>query len=110
MLVVIPLLLTISFVFYMLGRLDAHMFGAPDDELDLIINSKMKNIIKSIDYDSDKIYSDKFEKIAFGMKMVPSMDNHHELMQKMYLVGGKESQYTGIVEGITYDENSIGET
>jgi hypothetical protein len=37
LLVVIPLLLIISFVFYMIASIDGAMFGTPEDEIDSII-------------------------------------------------------------------------
>jgi hypothetical protein len=38
LLVVIPLLLVISFVFYMVASMDGAMFGTPEDEIDTIIS------------------------------------------------------------------------
>ena len=43
---VIPLLLIVSFVFYMIASIDGAMFGTPDDEIDSIISDKMKSIIQ----------------------------------------------------------------
>lgn len=78
---VIPLLLIVSFTFYMIATMDGKLFGTPDDEIDNIINSKMKDIISAVDSESGGAGSgkigDSFSKIVFAMKMVPSMDNHH---------------------------------
>ena len=41
--------------------------------------------------------------------MAPAIDNMHQLLQKMQMVGGPESQYTGIDEGVEYDEVAIGD-
>lgn len=71
----------------MIATMDGKLFGTPDDEIDNIINSKMKDIIAAVDSDSGGAGSghlgDNFSKIVFAMKMVPSMDNHHQLLQKM---------------------------
>ena len=95
LLVVIPLLLIVSFTFYMIATMDGKLFGTPDDEIDNIINSKMKDIISAVDSESGGAGSgkigDSFSKIVFAMKMVPSMDNHHQLLQKMSMVGGADS-------------------
>jgi hypothetical protein len=112
LLVVIPLLLLVSFTFYMIASMDGKLFGTPDDEVDNIINSKMKEIISAVDKESGddgplSHIGDSFSKIVFALKMVPSMDNQRQLMQMMTMVGGQESQYTGIDEGIQYDEESI---
>ena len=45
LLVVIPLLLVISFVFYMVASMDGAMFGTPESEIDNIISEKMKGLI-----------------------------------------------------------------
>lgn len=52
LLVVIPLLLIVSFTFYMIATMDGKLFGTPDDEIDNIINSKMKDIISAVDSES----------------------------------------------------------
>lgn len=113
LLVVIPLLLIVSFTFYMIATMDGKLFGTPDDEIDNIINSKMKDIISAVDSETGGAgtgrIGDSFSKIVFAMKMVPAMDNHHQLLQKMTSVGGPESQYTGIDEGVEYDEVAIGD-
>jgi hypothetical protein len=79
----------------MIANMDGKLFGTPDDEIDNIINAKMKDIISAVDKESDgagtgKI-GDSFNKIVFAMKMVPSMDNHGHLLQKMQMVGGADS-------------------
>ena len=66
MLAVIPLLLIISFVFYMIASIDGAMFGTPDDEIDSIISDKMKSIIQianSGDGDTGSHIGDSFDKI-----------------------------------------------
>jgi hypothetical protein len=42
LLVLIPLLLVVSFVFYMIAGMDGAMFGTPDDEIDGMIAEKMR--------------------------------------------------------------------
>ena len=80
----IPLLLIISFTFYLIASMDGKLFGTPDDEIDNIINSKMKDIIAAVDSESGGAGSghigDSFSKIIFAMKMVPAMDNMHMLL------------------------------
>jgi hypothetical protein len=78
LLVVIPLLLAVSFVFYMIASMDGAMFGTPEDEIDTIIAEKMKSIITQVDEESGGMASghvgDTFEKVQFGLKLVPNMD------------------------------------
>ena len=52
---------------------------------------------------------DTFQKIQFGLKMVPSMDNHNYILQRMSMVGNKETEYDGLESDVEYDENAIGD-
>ena len=67
LIVLIPLLLIISFVFYMIATIDGAMFGTPDDEIDSIISDKIKSIIQVASKDGDSEtgshIGDSFEKI-----------------------------------------------
>ena len=81
-LVAIPLLLIISLIFFLIATMDGKLFGTPDDELDNLINDKMKEIMLEIDKtdakgasNNDLMIGDTFEKIKFALKIVPSMDN-----------------------------------
>ena len=100
LLVLIPLLLVISFVFYMIASMDGAMFGSPDDEIDSMISEKMREIINTVDRESGGELSghigDSFDKIAFGLKIVPNMDNHNFLLQRLAMVGGPDSTYNGL--------------
>ena len=44
-LVAIPILLIVSFIFYMLASMDGALFGTPDTEVENIIADKLKNYI-----------------------------------------------------------------
>ena len=87
LLVVIPLLLVISFVFYMVASMDGAMFGTPEGEVDGIISEKMKGIISQVDEESGGMASghvgDSFEKVQFGIKLVPNMDQASFLLKMM---------------------------
>jgi hypothetical protein len=67
LLLVIPLLLVISFVFYVVASMDGAMFGTPEQEIDSIISEKMKAIISQVDEESGGMASghvgDSFEKV-----------------------------------------------
>lgn len=65
--------------------MDGKLFGTPDDELDNLINEKMKDIMSTIDkeYNSkgdNNMIGDSFDKVKFALRMVPSMDNEDFLM------------------------------
>jgi hypothetical protein len=45
LLVIIPLLMVVAFVFYSIASIDGTMFGTPEDEIDSIISDKMRTII-----------------------------------------------------------------
>jgi hypothetical protein len=74
----IPLLLVISFIFFMIASMDGAMFGTPEDEMDSIITDRMGSFISSVDKESGGAYSgrisDSLEKIQLGLKIVPNMD------------------------------------
>jgi hypothetical protein len=113
LLVAIPLLLLISFVFYLIASIDGAMFGSPDDEIDSIISEKMRDIINSIDKETGGELSghigDSFDKITFGIKIVPNMDNHNFLLQRMAMVGGPQSDYNGLESAVSYNWDALGD-
>jgi len=53
MMVLIPLFLIVSFVFFMIASIDGAMFGTPEGEMDSIISNKMKEIINVVDKESN---------------------------------------------------------
>jgi hypothetical protein len=98
-LVAIPLLLIISLIFFLIATMDGKLFGTPDDELDNLINDKMKEIMTEIDKtdakgasNNDLMIGDTFEKIKFAIKIVPSMDNEDFILQQMATDGGLKSE------------------
>ena len=98
-LVAIPLLLIISLIFFLIATMDGKLFGTPDDELDNLINDKMKEIMTEIDKtdakgasNNDIMIGDTFEKIKFAIKIVPSMDNEDFILQQMATDGGLKSE------------------
>lgn len=79
--------------------MDGKLFGTPDDELDNLINDKMKDIMSEIDKtdskgasNNDQLIGDSFEKIKFALRIVPSMDNDDFIMQEMATDGGPKSE------------------
>jgi len=67
--------------------MDGKIFGTPDDELDNLINDKMKEIMTEIDKadskgasNNDNLIGDKFDKIKMALRIVPSMDNEDFIM------------------------------
>ena len=108
-----PILLLLSLLFYMIASLDGAMFGTPDGEIDTLISNKMKDIIMQVDKETGGELtgrvSDTFDKIALGMKVVPSMDNQIYLLQKMTLVGGPESNYNGFESNVNYNWDALGD-
>ena len=79
--------------------MDGKLFGTPDDELDSLINDKMKEIMTEIDKtdakgasNNDIMIGDTFEKIKFAIKIVPSMDNEDFITQMMATEGGPKSE------------------
>lgn len=87
-LVAIPLLLIISLIFFLIATMDGKLFGTPDDELDNLINDKMKEIMTEIDKtdakgasNNDLMIGDSFDKVKFALRIVPSMDNDDFIMQ-----------------------------
>lgn len=81
-LVAIPVLLIVALIFFLIATMDGKLFGTPDDELDSLINDKMKEIMSEIDKNdakgasnNDQSIGDTFDKIKFALRIVPSMDN-----------------------------------
>jgi hypothetical protein len=98
-LVAIPLLLIISLIFFLIATMDGKLFGTPDDELDNLINDKMKEIMTEIDKtdakgasNNDLMIGDSFDKVKFALRIVPSMDNEDFIMQQMTTEGGPKSE------------------
>jgi hypothetical protein len=79
--------------------MDGKIFGTPDDELDSVINDKMKEIMSEIDKNdakgansNDLLIGDSFDKIKFALRIVPSMDNEDFITQMMATEGGPKSE------------------
>lgn len=53
LLISIPLLLILSFIFFMIASMDGAMFGTPEHEIDNIITDKMNSIIAAVDKESN---------------------------------------------------------
>jgi hypothetical protein len=49
LLVAIPVLLVVSFVFYMIASMDGALFGTPENEVETIIAGKLKDYIQEVD-------------------------------------------------------------
>jgi len=96
--------------------MDGKIFGTPDDELDSLINDKMKEIMTEIDKNdakgasgNDNLIADSFDKIKFALKIVPSMDNEDFITQMMATEGGPKSESTGLISGVDYDDEALGD-
>lgn len=68
--------------------MDGKIFGTPDDELDSLINDKLKELMAEIDKNdgkgannNDLMVGDSFDKIKFALRLYPSMDNEDFIMQ-----------------------------
>ena len=115
-LVAIPLLLIIALIFFLIATMDGKIFGTPDDELDNLINDKMKDIMAEMDKseskgasNNDQMIGDTFEKVKFALRIVPSMDNEDFIMQQMETDGGPKSESNGLMSGVEYDEEALGD-
>mmetsp|Transcript_39365 Transcript_39365/g.60173 ORF Transcript_39365/g.60173 Transcript_39365/m.60173 type:complete len:213 (+) Transcript_39365:189-827(+) len=96
----------------MIASIDGAMFGTPEDEIDSIISSKMRDIIAQVDSESGSDptkLGDSLDRVQFGLKLVPNMDQHTFLLKRMSLAGGEGSTYTGLETNIDYDMSSLGE-
>jgi len=47
--------------------------------------------------------------IQFGLKLVPNMDQNSFLLQRMSLVGGPETGYTGLEYDVEYNMDALGD-
>jgi len=47
--VAIPVLLIVSFVFYMIASMDGALFGTPENEVESIIADRLKDYIQEFD-------------------------------------------------------------
>ena len=94
-LVAAPLLLVVAIIFFLVATMDGKVFGTPDDELDNLINDRMKELMSTIDKDYGKsdnnLVGDSFDKVVFALRLVPSLDNEDFIMQLMNSVGGDKS-------------------
>jgi hypothetical protein len=115
-LVAIPVLLIVSLIFFLVATMDGKLFGTPDDELDNMINDKMKEIMTEIDKsdskgasNNDLMIGDSFDKIKFALRIVPSMDNEDFIMQQMTTEGGPKSESNGLISGVDYDDDALGD-
>lgn len=111
LLVVIPLLLIVSFVFYTIATLDGAVFGTPQGEVDSIVEEKLQAIADELDKpaSSGGSIGNTFERIVFGLKLIPNMADHKDLMKTMIMVGGSDTGYTGIEDSVDYDTPSLGD-
>lgn len=112
-LVAIPLLIAVGLIFFMIASIDGALFGTPEDELNGIIDNKVKQMMDSVREDNGgqvgMRLGDNFESIQVALKMIPNLDQHDFLLKRMALVGGNETQYTGRESDVDYDEKSMGE-
>lgn len=74
----------------------------------------MKEIVEEVEKDtgtssSSSSVGNKFEKIVFGLKLIPNMADHKDLMKTMIMVGGSETEYTGLEESVEYDNAALGD-
>jgi hypothetical protein len=53
-LVAIPVLLIVAVIFFFIATMDGTLFGTPNDEIDDLINDKMKEIMSEIDKNDAK--------------------------------------------------------
>lgn len=65
--------------------MDGKLFGTPDDELDNLINDRMKELMNTFDKDyggksDNNLVADSFDKVKFALRLVPSMDNEDFIM------------------------------
>ena len=115
----IPILLIISFIFYTIAAVDGKIFGTPEDEIDEMINSKLKDLLgdttsgKSYEEDAALIKQknslENLSNVQFALKLIPSMDQQSFILQRMSLVGGYETGYSGLESDVEYDEEAIGD-
>lgn len=113
LLIIIPLLLAVSFVFYTIATLDGAVFGTPQGEVDSIVEEKLAAIAeeaeKAVGAGSSSTVGNTFERIVFALKLIPNMADHKDLMKTMVKVGGPESGYTGLEDSVDYDTAALGD-
>ena len=113
-LVAIPLLILVAVIFFMIASIDGALFGTPDDEVNGIIQKKMKEIMQNVaDENGGQVgmrLGDNFQSVQLGLKLIPSMDQHDFLLKRMQLVGGNETHYTGMETNVEYDMEALGDT
>ena len=113
------LLMIISLMFFMIAHLEGATMGTQEDEIDDVVNKKLADYIDhtpgaknaSANKGSGakaKKEGDTLDSIAMGLKFIPNMDTHKEIVKEMTLVGG-DSGYTGMESGIEYDMDALGE-
>jgi hypothetical protein len=127
LLVIIPALLLLSFGFYILAEVDGLISGTPDDEIQMIIEDRIKAIVNEAEYNETLIETAKvrrngnhmnkeldafdalnpFINITFGFKVVPPISSEYNalgyLMQRMSLVSGTEGDHE------LYDRDTVGD-
>ena len=105
--VAIPLLVVVGIIFFMIARIDGALFGTPDDEMNSIIDKKMKEMMDSVASDNGgqvgMRLGDNFQSIQMAVKLIPILDQHDYLLKRMKMVGGNETQYTGLESSVDYD-------
>ena len=88
--------------------MDGALFGTPENEVESIIADRLKDYIQEVDEQTEGgatgHVGDSFEKIAFGLKLIPNMDQANYLLKKMSMVGGEESGYDGLEGSLTYSD------
>jgi len=72
----------------------------------------MKEIIDEVEKSTTTTSSsvgNSFEKIVFGLKLIPNMADHKDLMKTMIMVGGSETGYSGLEDSVDYDTSALGD-
>jgi len=71
----------------------------------------MKEIVDEVEKSTTTSSSvgNSFEKIVFGLKLIPNMADHKDLMKTMMMVGGSETGYTGLESSVDYDTVALGD-
>jgi len=109
LLVAIPILILLSFLFYVVASMDGAVFGTPEDEVDSIIAQKMEEIVSQGGGESSSgvgHVGDSFQKIQMGLKLIPNMDQHTFLLKRMSLVG--QDGETGLDGDVEYNMEAVG--
>jgi hypothetical protein len=110
-LVIVPLLLAVSFVFYTIATLDGAVFGTPQGEIDAIVDEKLKAITDEVEasLSTTSTVGNTFDRIVFALKLIPNMADAKDLMKSMVKVGGPDTGYTGLEDSVEYETESLGD-